>query len=492
MPFLVFIAFFLLGLALRQGALMDPDAGWHIAAGDLIRETGAAPEADPWSYSAPGSQWYDISWAYDVVLSLLHGWGGLAAVVVFSIALYALAVAITGAIALRASGSLVAATIATALIGFVLLPGMLARPHVASFLFILAFYWLLRWGAPRLLWALPVLMACWANIHGGFLAAFVIIGAFFLEALAVKDIHRCMRLAVIGALCAVAIFVNPYGVHIIDAVRLTMNSAMRDVLMEWRPLELNELSPATVFIALAALVSALHVRSIPLADKILACFWIVMGVSSVRMMQIAALLSAPYLAQALALRLRGAPFGAALMRRELGYMHDLARPAVTAALAVVCGVFASAGFIAPVQRAAAGGEAFVSFPAHIAVDGAIDAAMTRYDGARLYAGYGLGGYLIYRERGRLLVFADGRADTAYPRAVLEDAIVIGVMDPRRSIDAAYEADWRARVTAQGIEGFLIARGGRLEAFLTRAGDWAPVYEDNDAALYMRRDLAARG
>lgn len=492
MPFIVFIAFFCLGIALRQGTLMDPDTGWHIAAGALIRSDGP-PHVDPWSYAAQGATWYDISWAYDAAVSALYDLGGLPAVAAASILFYALAVALMGAIALRSSKSLIASVMTTALLGFVLLPGMLARPQTVTYLLILAVYAILRWGRPRAIWTLPVLTMIWANIHGGFLAAFVILGAFFLETLGAKDYKRGVRLVAVGALCGLAALVNPYGWGIFTAAQLTMHSAMRDVLMEWRPLEFNEASPAVFFIGAFVLVSALFERRIPLADKILAGFWLAMGLSSARMMHIAALLGAPYLAQAIALRLRQSPFGSAFEQRDNEYSRDLARPGVRAVLAGVSVLIVALGFAPPAQRAlAANGEAFVEMPPHIAVDGALDFAKTHYKGARIFANYGLGGYLIFRDRGATPVFVDGRADTAHARATLQDAIVIDFMNPRKAVDADYEAKWRALVERYGIEAFLTARNARLDAYLSRAAGWTRVYADDDAAFYVRSDLAKAG
>lgn len=489
MPLFVFIVFLCLGLGLRQGALMDPDTGWHIAAGDLIRELGRIPETDPWSYTAQDHPWYNISWAYDVALSLLHQAGGLPAVVVATVILWALAVTATGAIALKSSQSVIAAAAATALAGFVLLPGMLARPQTVSYLIALGFYAILRFGGPKALWLLPLLALVWANAHGAFLAGFVIIGTFFIEAAVAGRRRRAATLVVVGALCAAASLVNPYGWGIIHAVQLTMDSAMRDVLLEWRPADVSTLNRATMLVGALVLLSALYERRIPLADKILACFWLAVGLSAVRMLHFAAILGAPYFAQALALRLERSPVGAFVAGRDRTYIEDLKRPVVRYALGLAGVALAVAAFAPPVQRALADGTGFASMPDHLAPDAAIDFAKAYYPHARLHARYGFGGYLVYRERGATPVFVDGRADTAYPRDVLEDAVSIGFMDPRRDFDADSEAAWRALVERYAIDGFLTSSGTRLDAHLARSAEWTRVYQDDAATLFIRSDLA---
>lgn len=488
MPFLLFIAFFCLGIALRHGALMDPDTGWHIAAGDLIRETGALPETDPWSHTAGDHVWYNISWAYDVALSFIHQAGGLSSVVIFSVTLYALAVAGMGAVALKSSKSIIAALLTTTLLGFVLLPGMLARPQGVSFLLILGAYAVLRFGGTRSLWLLPILTVLWANIHGSFLIIFVMLAAFFAEAIAGGRSPRAIRLAGAGVFCAGAVLLNPYGAEIIEAVRMTMGSAMKDVLMEWRPAALQGVSAVTLFLAFFVLVSALFKRSIPLADKLLACFWLAMGLSSMRMMQVAALLSAPYLAQGLALRLRQAPFGRMIEQKDESYGKDLARPVVTGVLSIMCALLAVSAFAPAVQRTVAGNaKDFVSFPSRHTPDGALDFIARELPGIRIYNTYDFGGYMIYRERGATPVFVDGRADTAYPREVLADAVVLGSMRSWRIGRRSAPEDWAEVADKYRLDGFLIRPRGRRYEALRASADWKRVYCDETAVIFMRAD-----
>src|SRR5947207_8819268 len=47
------------------------DLGWHLAAGDLIRDQGNIPFHDPWSFTSGDRQWYNVSWLWDVIASLL-------------------------------------------------------------------------------------------------------------------------------------------------------------------------------------------------------------------------------------------------------------------------------------------------------------------------------------------------------------------------------------------------------------------------------------
>ena len=48
------------------------DLGWHLAAGDLIRDRGSIPFQDPWSFTLADKQWYNLSWLWDVIASVIY------------------------------------------------------------------------------------------------------------------------------------------------------------------------------------------------------------------------------------------------------------------------------------------------------------------------------------------------------------------------------------------------------------------------------------
>src|SRR5436190_24039185 len=47
------------------------DLGWHLAAGDVIRDQGSVPFHDPWSFTSAGRQWFNLSWLWDVIASVV-------------------------------------------------------------------------------------------------------------------------------------------------------------------------------------------------------------------------------------------------------------------------------------------------------------------------------------------------------------------------------------------------------------------------------------
>jgi len=60
------------------------DLGWHLAAGDLIRDRGTIPFQDPWSFTLEDRQWYNLSWLWDLIASVLFQYTGFSGLIFLS------------------------------------------------------------------------------------------------------------------------------------------------------------------------------------------------------------------------------------------------------------------------------------------------------------------------------------------------------------------------------------------------------------------------
>ncbi|HTW32803.1 MAG TPA: hypothetical protein VMD76_14070 [Candidatus Sulfotelmatobacter sp.] len=218
--------------------LGDAGIGWHVRTGELILQTHAIPRVDPFSSTMAGKPWFAWEWLYDVKVAWLHSHAGWNGVVWFT------AVIIASVFAGMFRGLVLRKTnLFFAILLFLLAAcastiHFLARPHVLSWLFTLIFFWILdsaerdcfgarpKFTSPQVM-ALPILMLFWANLHGGFLLGFVLIGIFWFSALwtwlttrpdrieeSLRKIaagKRCLSLTWIALLSALASLINPYG-----------------------------------------------------------------------------------------------------------------------------------------------------------------------------------------------------------------------------------------------------------------------------------------
>jgi hypothetical protein len=215
----------------------DGDVSWHIATGQWILDHMAIPHSDPFSFTWTGKPWVPIEWLAEVIYAAayrLAGYSGIAAVVTAAI------IGLHALVYFNASRWIRAPLVPLALMDFVLIPMLLARPHVLTWPLLALWTWLMvrareRGEAPPLVAAL--LMTLWANLHGGFVFGLLIAGAFGLEALiASNDKPRALRQWLIfGAASVLAVFINGNGMEgVFHPLRFTQLQ-MLPLIDEWRP-----------------------------------------------------------------------------------------------------------------------------------------------------------------------------------------------------------------------------------------------------------------
>jgi len=64
-------------------SVQDPDYWWHYRVGRWMLDNGRLPSTDLFTYTATGHAWIDHEYLSEVLIALLQGWGGLAAVSLF-------------------------------------------------------------------------------------------------------------------------------------------------------------------------------------------------------------------------------------------------------------------------------------------------------------------------------------------------------------------------------------------------------------------------
>ena len=235
----LFIAVLLIPAVLGSSKTIfnDGDVSWHIATGQWILDHRAIPHADPFSFTWAGKPWVPIEWLAEVIYGSAYriaGYGGVAAVVTAAV------MALHAAVYFNASRWIRSALMPIVAMDFALIPMLSARPHVLTWPILAFWTWLMLRAreqdrAPPLIAAL--LMALWANLHGGFVFGLAIAAAFALEALVDSaDRMRALRQWLLFGLCCVAaIFINGNGVEgVFHPLRFTQLQ-MLPLIDEWKP-----------------------------------------------------------------------------------------------------------------------------------------------------------------------------------------------------------------------------------------------------------------
>src|SRR5579863_7383935 len=123
--------------------LGDAGIGWHIRTGQQILATRAIPHLDPFSSTMAGKPWFAWEWLYDAVVGELEGKLDLNGVVWITAVVIATVFAWTFRL-LIARGTQICVALGLALLALSASTiHFLARPHVVSWLFTLAWFWIL-------------------------------------------------------------------------------------------------------------------------------------------------------------------------------------------------------------------------------------------------------------------------------------------------------------------------------------------------------------
>jgi hypothetical protein len=236
-------------MAVRISA--DTDTWWHLGAGRWMVENRQLLMADPFSLTRAGQAWTNPSWLAQLLLYGTFQVAGLPGLNLLTALMVTLAFAcawplMEGPGLLRAF-VLVAAATASGVYWS-------ARPQIMSFALTGACLLLLEKGRGdrRLLLALPVLIAVWANIHGGFIIGLLMIGIYLggevLEGAADRlgpgfewgviwqqRKRPVLSLSLLLLVCAAAVSLNPYGPRLLGYPLETLSiGTLQLTIDEWQ------------------------------------------------------------------------------------------------------------------------------------------------------------------------------------------------------------------------------------------------------------------
>ena len=251
-----FLAIALPVLAALLASLSSVDLAYHLRAGDEILSTGAIPRVDAWTFTAEGQPWLDQQWGAQVILeavSRLGGWTGLA---IFRAALVGVVFGCIYLIGLRRGLSTRSASLLALAAFFVAAPALALRPQLLGMaLFAVALVLVEdRRRHPARLWAIPLLVVIWANVHGSFFLGSLVLGLAWLED-AAEHFAGARQTLLVAAVSAIAACVTPFGPSVwLYAVGLATNPEVTRRITEWQPTTIRDGTGVLFFVSVAAVV----------------------------------------------------------------------------------------------------------------------------------------------------------------------------------------------------------------------------------------------
>jgi hypothetical protein len=462
--------------------LADPDTGWHIRAGDLLRASDTWPEHDPWSWTAGTHPWRNIAWLPDMGMSFLHELGELTLIKKTSILIFGLTAAALAALAVNLGATLPATAIALFYTLGVLCSGLLARPQLLSMLLAVAIYVIARGASRRMQWWIVPLQWLWANSHGGYVTTYILLGILFLEALVQKQKDTMRHLLLLGISCLLVVIINPYGLGLFVVTFDLLSTPANAMISEWRATAPAENIYLLGWLVLMVISGGMLHRDIRLCDKLLAIFWLVMGMMSARLSYFSALYAFPFLVASLSLwkeHLSGIKHPPVTMLNTIKHRRR-SLISVIVTLALLVSPLPDAVWEKPQISPGNNPEQEVAF------------ILSHYPKLRFFTHFNFGGAIIYDTNGALKPFMDGRTETAYSRQVMRDYIEI--QDLRPASDS--QRGWERLAEDYGIEGFLIPKHDIFAPeklavqpqILELSGQWVHAFTGDAAHVYIRKDL----
>lgn len=472
--------FLFLSFSRGAGLLNDADTGYHIRAGDYILQTLSIPRHDIFSYLTPPIPWTAHEWLSEVAMALLHRQFGLTGVVVF----FSLLIALTYYLLFRAlrsyEGNIFIAVAITILAFTSSQIHWLARPHIFSLLFMVAWYHVLdsyQNEDTNRLFLLPPLMLLWVNLHGGFITGFVLLGCYvagnLVESLfkaSTEGVARCKCRAFlkISFLCLLASLANPVGYKILlFPFNLVNNKFLMDHVSEF--LSPNFHQPLVFkYLLLAAMALLACSRKRPTSiELILIIFFTNMALYSIRYVTLFAIVFAPILQRRADELLEGA-------RGVFVESFRVRSTRIASMDASARGwLWLSAG-VTVVVMCAAGGTIRYSFDPKLKPVAAVEFLKKERISGNMFDNDEFGDYIIYAAWPEYRVFFDGRSDMYGTERMKEYFSVIN-----------FEPGWEQVIEKYRIDWFIIGANSALSRYLRAGSGWKLIYADRVAHVFVK-------
>jgi len=496
--------------------LGDAGIGWHIRTGQMILATHAIPRVDPFSSTTVPQAWFAWEWLYDVGVGGLESAVGLNGVVLFTALIIAGVFSWTFRLLLRRGTNVLVALILVLLAASASMIHFLARPHVVSWLFTVAWFWILESSSAAFrgpdsssdfearrtwhLWLLPLSMLAWVNLHGGFLVGFVLLAIYWISATRqwfkrrgdrfddvmqkIRAGRRVRALTVSGILSGLATLVNPYGFHLhVHIFRYLSNRFLMDHIDEFQSPNFHYVAQkcfaALLLLTLVAL--AAKRREVNTSQGLVVLFGVYSGLYASRNIPVSSLLLilviGPWLSDAMARLaekrqgLDSTPFLHRMQAVELSLRGHL-WPIL--AIALTCWIAAHGGKLGatPLMDAHFDGKRFPVAAVNFLEKQNVQGPLVSPDF--------WGGYLIYRLYPRVRMVVDDRHDF-YGEEFLKSYLKMVHVEP----------GWEDFLQQHPAHCVLVPKDSGLANILAETSGWKAIYNDEVAVAFMRAPESAK-
>jgi hypothetical protein len=478
-----------------NGQFDDPDFYWHLKTGEYIVVHGSLPQADIFSYTNLGRPWVLDEWMFQVLIYLVHEWGGDFGVKVFVGLVLTACLWFCYAICEKILEGDKAKALIVALLYCSIITSVAPRPHLFTFLFFSLFLYLLLgfkyFGETRRLWVIPLVMVLWVNLHGGFFIGLVLVWLFILgewlthflagEAEPLKR-RRLMLLTFTGVAALLATLANPEFIrHWLYPFQAIGMESSQGMIEEWRSPDFHQPIFAYWLVVVASFFAAMiySPRKPDATEWVVPLVFVAGSFMARRNIPLAALAMAPFVAVYMRAGLKDSliKFVASFRRVRLENAADIRAKAgqplgkyeYMMNWLLVLLTLVSLILIYPERQKAIAASLNTIIPVR-----ATDFIQREGIKGRMFNAYHYGGYLIYRLYPHQLVFIDPRT-AMYGDAFFKETLVI------------YQgsSQWKSRFDRYGIDYVICESESPLRQLLLQEGTFHLVFDDGMHSVLLR-------
>ena len=466
-------------LMLFMEGIQDPDFWWHLRIGRWMVENGKLPSHDLFTYTVPDHVWTDHEYLTEIAMWLTYSAAGTVGLAIaFGLVTWAGFWLIYRQVRRQ---PFVIAGLGLALGALAGWPIWGPRAQMITFFFTcLELYWLQGYlsGRSRALNFFPLVMAVWANLHGGWVIGFAWLGVALVAELAGWAMDRSNParrahvrfLAIITAASVVAVLATPHGLSLYLYPFQTQGSvAQQKLIVEWFSPDFHQiyLRPfeAMVFIVVAGFA----LRRPSLYQFLLVIAGLGLALQSVRHVALFVAAATPVMI---------ATYSDYWKEVAAGRGWKLQLPskpvfaAVTAVVLVLVALVAAVKIDSDINPSVQQKLDASSYPI-----GAGDWLAAHPEiGTHMYNQYGWGGYLanrFYPEPNRR-VFIFGEAE------LMGDPLLNQYNDVQN-----LRPDWMAILDQYKVDYVVFNTGEALSNVLATQPAWKVAYQDNVATIFVR-------
>ncbi|MDF1501168.1 MAG: hypothetical protein P1P76_11940, partial [Anaerolineales bacterium] len=476
---LLYLLTFLSIVVMATRVSVASDTFWHLRAGDWIVEHGQILREDPFSLTRFGETWRYPGWLAQVLMISSYRLLGFPGLNIFTTVFVLIGLAFTWRAMKGSDFARVTVLLLAAITSAVYWS---ARPHIMTFaltglvLYVLEDY---RNRERNRLWILPLGMALWGNLHGGFAAGFILILLYLvgeiLEA-GIEIIKARMNLgealrshqratvnyAGFGLLSAIALSINPHGPRMILYPFTTIGiESLRDYIQEWQSPNFHEpqVYPFLFSLLLLLLVFAATKKRVAAHEYLATATFLVLALTAGRNIALYALVVSPVLSRHLSSSLE--PLAVRFQNRD--EFDPTLAGRLNLALLFLCLFPALIKISYPlnpeVNREALGEQ----FPY-----GAVEFIKSTEPEGPMFNSYNWGAFIIWELYPEYRSFVDGRTD------LFNDEILLAYLSAWRG-----ESGWEEFLDQWGIKIVFVEPEAPLRHKLLQSG-WMSIYEDEQA------------